>query len=127
MKGDPSQPANWYQLARRDLDKARRDLTQGDLPYAAMQLQQAAEKACKGWLLAHGWKLIKTHDLVFLLDEIRALGPELSWFAPSAALLSKEFFEERYVSWDAEPTPSVAEIQQVQAEVERLFSALSIP
>lgn len=127
MKGDPGLPANWYQLARRDLDKARRDLTPNDLPYAAMQLQQAAEKACKGWLLAHSWKLIKTHDLVFLLDEIKARGCELAWFAPSAALLSKEFFEERYVSWDAEPTPSLAELRQVLAEVEQLFAVLGIP
>ncbi|MBI4027596.1 MAG: HEPN domain-containing protein [Verrucomicrobia bacterium] len=127
MKGDPGQPANWHQLARRDLDKARRDLEQDDLPYAAMQLQQAAEKACKGWLLAHGWKLIKTHDLVFLLDEIKARSLDLDWFAPSAALLSKEFFEERYVSWDAEPTPSAVELRQVHTEVERLFAALNVP
>ena len=82
MKGDPGLPENWYELARRDLDKARRDLAQGDLPYAAMLFQQAGEKACKGWLIAHGWKLIKTHDLVFLLDEIHARGLDLRWFAP---------------------------------------------
>jgi len=62
MKGDPGRPENWYQLARRDLDKACRDLAQGDLPYAAIGFQQAAEKACKGWLIAHGWRLVKTHD-----------------------------------------------------------------
>lgn len=31
----------------------RRDLAQGDLPYAAIAFQQAAEKACKGWLMAY--------------------------------------------------------------------------
>jgi HEPN domain-containing protein len=46
MKGDPSNPANWYQLARRDLDKGRKDLSAGDGPYAVIQFQQAVEKAC---------------------------------------------------------------------------------
>jgi len=115
MMGDPGRPENWYQLARRDLDKAGRDLAQGDLSYAAISFQQAAEKACKGWLIAHGWKLIRTHDVVFLLDEIKARSLDLSWFAPSAALLSKEFFQERYVSCDAETKPSETELANIQA------------
>jgi HEPN domain-containing protein len=59
-------------------------------------------KPCKGWLIAHGWRLVRTHDLVFLIGEIRQHGQEIGWFDKSAAMLSKEFFEERYVSWDAE-------------------------
>lgn len=70
---------------------------------------------------------MKTHDLVFLLSEIRLRGLDLTWFATSASLLSKEYFEERYVSWDAEPTPTDAEIQTLLPEVEKLFSALGIP
>jgi HEPN domain-containing protein len=126
MKGDPSIPANWYKLARRDLDKGRKDLSEGEGPYAVIQFQQAVEKACKGWLIANGWRLVKTHDLVFLLGEIKQRGLDLSWFASFAGLLSKEYFEERYVSWDAEPTPTLAEIQTVLADVEKLFSALGI-
>jgi HEPN domain-containing protein len=126
MKGDPGQPENWYQLARRDLDKAGRDLAQGDLSYAAITFQQAAEKACKGWLVAHGWRLVKTHDLVFLVGEIRQRGQEIGWFEKSAALLSKEFFEERYVSWDAEPTPSAEELTSLKEDVERLFAILGV-
>ena len=126
MKGDPGRPENWYQIARRDLDKAGRDLAQGDLPYAAIAFQQAAEKACKGWLIGHGWRLVKTHDLVFLIGEIRQHGQEIGWFDKSAALLSKQFFEERYVSWDAEPTLSAEELRTIQAEVERLFAILGV-
>jgi len=70
MKGDPSDASNWFSLARRDLQKARKDLANDEAPYAVIQLQQAAEKACKGWLIARGWNLIKTHDLVFLLHEL---------------------------------------------------------
>jgi HEPN domain-containing protein len=127
MKGDPGLPENWYQLARRDLDKATRDLQQDDLPYAAMQFQQAVEKACKGWLIAQGWKLIKVHDLVFLIGEIHAHGVDLNWFAATAALLSREFVEERYVFWDAEPTPTTAELESIKEEVDRLFFELNIP
>jgi HEPN domain-containing protein len=127
MKGDPDVSGNWLALARRDLEKGRRDLSQGDVPYALIQLQQAAEKACKGWLIARGWRLVKTHDVVFLLDEMKARGLDISWFAPAGALLSKEFFEERYVSWDAEPTPSAEEAQGLLAGVDRLFGALGVP
>ncbi len=94
MKGDPSDASNWFVLARRDLEKARKDLRQGDVAYAVIELQQAAEKACKGLLIARGRKLIKTHDLVFLLGELRARGLEVDWFAESAAVLSKEYFQE---------------------------------
>lgn len=127
MKGDPSLPSNWYQLAGRDLDKARKDLSEGDVSYALIQPQQAVEKGCKGWLISRGWKLIKTHDLVYLLDEIKARGTDAKWFATSAAILSKEYFEERYVSWQSDPTPTEAETRTILSEVERLFAALNIP
>lgn len=48
MKGDPSDPKNWHFIARRDIEKAIRDLAQGDLSYALIAFQQAAEKGCKG-------------------------------------------------------------------------------
>lgn len=126
MKGDPSDCRNWFALARRDLEKARKDLTQGETPYAVIQLQQAAEKACKGSLIAGGWDLIKTHDLVFLLDELKKRNVVLEWFAEPAALLSKEYFEERYVSWQAEPALTTAEANELLAAVERLFTDLKI-
>lgn len=78
-------------------------------------------------MIAKGWRLVKTHDLVFLCDEIKNRGHDLDWFAASAALLSKEFFEERYVSWDAEPTPSLQEAREIEADVIRLFAELNIP
>ena len=77
-------------------------------------------------MIAHGGSLVKTHDLVFLIGEIRQRGQEIGWFDKSAALLSKEFFEERYVSWDAEPTPSAEELTTIKEEVERLFAVLDV-
>ena len=127
MKGDPGLPANWYHLARRHQFVARRDLSQGDVPYALILLEQAAEKACKGWLLGRGWRLLKTHDLVFLLGEMKVRGLDADWFAGSAAVLSKEFFEERYVSWDAEPTPPEPEARRLLADVDRLFGVVDVP
>ncbi len=127
MKGDPGDASAWFRLSRRDLDKARRDLAQGDLPYSLIQLQQAAEKACKGWLLARGWSLVKTHDLVFLLEEIRIRGIDVDEFKPAGALLSKEFLEERYISLDAEPEPTEPEARKLLDAVDRLFEILNIP
>ncbi len=126
MHGDPADPQNWFTVAKRDLAKAEKDLTGGDPGYALINLEQAAEKACKGWLIGKGWKLVKTHDLVFLLEEIEGHGIDLDWFAASAALLADQYFEERYVSWTVSPTPGEAELQSLVAEARRLFAELGI-
>jgi hypothetical protein len=54
-------------------------------------------------LIARGWSLIKTHDLVLLIHEFASCGLALNCFAEPAAILLQEYFEERYVSWQAEP------------------------
>jgi HEPN domain-containing protein len=41
----------------------------GDRAVAAMHVQQAVEKALKGYLISKGWKLKRTHDLIQLLDQ----------------------------------------------------------
>jgi hypothetical protein len=41
--------------------------------------------------------------------------------------LSKEYFEERYVSWDAEPTPTAAAVQALLTDVKKRFAARGVP
>ncbi|MEK7722256.1 MAG: HEPN domain-containing protein, partial [Elusimicrobiota bacterium] len=60
----------WFEKARRDYESAKLILRHGGYADpAAVLLQQAVEKYLKGYLIARGWKLIKTHDLRFLIAE----------------------------------------------------------
>jgi hypothetical protein len=49
MKGDPGQPENSYQLARRDVDKAQRDLAQGDHGISDEKRLRKVFKAMRGY------------------------------------------------------------------------------
>ena len=129
MKGDPNNPADWRRLVERDLASARHNLTDDDLYIAAFCLEQAAEKSLKGWLIGRGWTLVKTHDLVRLLQECAGRGCDLAWFAPAARRLAALYFNDRYFdeSPNPDPEPDVAEIAWLLAEVEKLHALLFPP
>ena len=124
MKGDPTNPADWQKIAVLDLARASKCLAEGDLPACTLWLEQAAEKASKGWLIGHGWNLIKTHDLERLACEIGTFGLNLSWFAPAAIRLRQLYFTDRYVDDSPDPEPDEAECSQLVRMVEHLMAAL---
>ncbi|MBI1924523.1 HEPN domain-containing protein [Candidatus Poribacteria bacterium] len=45
----------WFLIAHKDFSRVSIRLTEGDIEDAAFHLQQALEKALKGFLLARGW------------------------------------------------------------------------
>jgi HEPN domain-containing protein len=54
------------------------------------------EKYLKGFLLARGWPLEKTHDLTVLLDEAVKHDAKFARFEDLAQTLSQRYVEERY-------------------------------
>lgn len=60
----------WFKQAESDLRKAMNDLLTRDWDGAAFWSHQAAEKALKALLIAHG-KFVRGHDLVELGNVIR--------------------------------------------------------
>jgi HEPN domain-containing protein len=87
----------WFEFGRRDLEAARALIKLGGpLGPAGMLLQQAAEKYLKGYLVYHGWKLKKTHDLAALVADLadydRSFEPQLD----RLERISEYYFEERY-------------------------------
>ena len=54
----------------------------------------------KGYLIAHGWKLIKTHDLSMLLTEAGRFDPGLAEFMDLADELGHDFFAQHYPGMD---------------------------
>lgn len=126
MKGDPHNPADWQALAERDLKRARHALREDDPGAAIFWLQQSAEKALKGWLIARGWPLLKTHNLNALLAEAAHRGKALPWFEETAARLTDLYTTDRYVvpEDECDPEPDFAETQHHLQTVERLLQTL---
>jgi HEPN domain-containing protein len=117
--------SEWWSIARRDLDKARRDLALGDVPYSVVNLQQAAEKALKAALLSRGWTLAKIHDCAALANALTERGEDVSWFTVTAAILRDEYFAERYPGCSGETGATQDEAKQYLTEVTRLFEQLA--
>jgi HEPN domain-containing protein len=68
-------PADWLRIAEKDLQRVEHLLNINDPGAAGFYLQQSVEKFLKAFLLSHGWKLQRTHDLQVLLlgAEVRSV------------------------------------------------------
>ena len=95
----------WFVKAKRDLDSAVR-LAQGDDPYldtAIYHLQQAGEKAVKGFLVWHAQPFEKTHDVRFLAMSAAEIDADFNAWREVAALLTPYATEFRYPDDRLEP------------------------
>lgn len=70
----------WLAFAEKDLVRTRRALRAKDDELAGFCLQQSIEKFLKALLLSKGWKLVRTYNLVALLDEATTHESSLSRF-----------------------------------------------
>ena len=87
---------DWFRIARRDFSRVSPRLTEGDTEDAAFHLQQALEKALKGFMLAQEWQLKRIHDLEFLLDDAVEFDSSLESFRSLCQQLSGYYLLERY-------------------------------
>ena len=68
---DAGSPQDWLRHARSDLSLSRMPKTRSILyQHLCFHAQQAAEKALKAVLVAHGVRFPKTHDLAFLMQSL---------------------------------------------------------
>jgi len=87
----------WFERADEDITVARHLLSQGfGLLTAASLLQQAVERYLKGYLLAIGWELKKTHDLELLISEVIARDKDFQSFLEVCRRLTEYYTETRY-------------------------------
>lgn len=131
MSGTDSQiPEDWFARAEKDLAAARHLLGEAEATFvipAAMLLEQAVEKFLKGYLIAQGRRVKRTHDLVELLDDAVPEAPELSRFDAACIKITEYYTEQRYpplVSSDLkkeEVLQSLAEADDLIATIERLL------
>lgn len=123
MRGDPSNPADWFRYAQRDLERAACLDANTDPEGVLFHLQQAAEKALKGRLVQLGWKLQRTHDLGALLQALNEMGHGAEWFREDGELLTNEYIADRYPG-ASDPVPTLEEVVRLKQATARLLREL---
>src|SRR5262249_14797318 len=96
----------WINKAKSDLHLAEKGVKDDDLTLdtAIFHTQQCAEKALKGLLIYHQKPLIKTHDLLQILEICCAIDKEFEDLKVDAAILSPFATEFRYPIDEGEET-----------------------
>ncbi len=94
-------PADWFYTAEERLRGAdllwrHEGITLGGIEF----LQESAERYLKGYLVAKGWRLLRTHDLRTLLSDALVYEPKFAAFKSFASDLTAEFFEGHYPGGD---------------------------
>lgn len=86
----------WLKIARKDWTRIHYMLEKKDAEAASFFLQQSLEKYLKAFLLQHGWKLRKIHELDALLDDAVKYDPDLKKFYDLCERVSGYYFADRY-------------------------------
>jgi HEPN domain-containing protein len=98
---DPSVPGDWFDLAEDRLKIADLAWKHEGMTAAGLEcLQESAERYIKGFLVAKGWQLVKTHDLGRLLRDANAIDPKFKVFLTMANELTDDFFAQHYPGGD---------------------------
>ncbi len=102
MRNQPERPVEtpiaWFRYASGDLGVAEREMRYDQPAYHTVGFlcQSAAEKYLKGYLIAQGWSLEKTHDVVPLLGLCADYDAELGAMANEGAVLNEYVIAGRY-------------------------------
>lgn len=110
-KTSEKDPADWFAFAAERLRAADVLWEHEGLTAAGIEiLQEAVERFLKGYLVASGWSLVKTHDLARLLKEATVFDPRFASFEGLAINLTEDFFAQHYPGLD---TTNVGEHYEV--------------
>lgn len=87
----------WLERGEHDLATAKTSITQNGYPDVILfLLHQALEKYIKGYLLWHGWKLKKIHDLETLFTEAIEFNKRFKKYLDFGRRLTAYYYEGRY-------------------------------
>lgn len=93
---DSINPDDWKRVARKDWGRVKRNLRDDDPEAAGFYLQQSLEKYLKAFLLQHGWRLRKIHELHYLLGEAVVYNQFLESFRKLCERVSGYYMADRY-------------------------------
>ena len=120
---NPKHIQEWRAYARQDWKRMLLHLAHSDPSAAGLFLEQAVEKYLKGYLLARGWPLNRTHALPLLLAEATRHDSALSRFLGLTEHVADYYFVNRYPESGA-GLPSSDEIQSDAREAQQLIVLL---
>jgi HEPN domain-containing protein len=87
----------WFTKADHDFENAKIILKHhGYYDTVAFLLQQTIERYLKEYLLYHGWRLKKTHDLEELVTEAIKINMTFEKLLPDCQRISQYYIESRY-------------------------------
>ena len=91
-------PREWLRYAEEDLGVAEREMRERTPAYHTICFlcQSAAEKFLKGYLIAQGWTLEKTHDIVVLLELAAEYDAKWEVMGAEGAVLNEYIVAGRY-------------------------------
>jgi len=94
-------PADWFAFAKERLRSVEILSKDAGVTAAGIELlQEGIERYLKGYLIAKGWALVKTHDLERLVKEAGNFHQDFSKFLPFAIELTEDFFAQHYPGED---------------------------
>jgi HEPN domain-containing protein len=100
-KTSEKDPVDWFAFAAKRLRAADVLWSHEGLTATGIEaLQEAVERFLKGYLIAKGWKLAKTHDLTHLPKEANRLNPRFGQFEELTGDLTEDFFAQHYPGMD---------------------------
>jgi HEPN domain-containing protein len=122
---DSLYPQDWVRVADRDFKRAEQLLHLQDPEGAGYHLQQAIEKYVKAFLLFHGWKLKRIHDLEVLLNEGLRFDAALDQFRSLCQRITGYYLIDRY---PMSPTATLteAEVQDSLDESRKFIQCLKM-
>ena len=91
-----SSTIEWLKIARKDWNRIDYMLENEDFEAAGFFLQQSLEKYLKAFLLKHGWRLKKIHELDALLDNAIEYNSDLENYQNLCERVSGYYFADRY-------------------------------
>jgi len=115
-------PAAWLRFADENLAVAEREMATGAPAYhtVCFLCRSAAEEYLKGYLIAQGWDLEKTHDLVALLTRCADYAAGFAELREGGAVLNEYIVAGRYPGDVAHEEIGNAEAEEAVAIVRRI-------
>ena len=112
------QAAEWFERGRHDIETAQLlDEQRGHTDVIAYHIHQAIEKHLKGYLVLHGRKPPRIHELDALLDLVCDMHPSLDAYRELCEKASRYYIEARY--------PTQAPVEYDREEIKTDLAAAS--
>lgn len=115
------QAEEWFERGRHDIETAQ--LLYDERGYTdsiAYHIQQSVEKYLKGYLVLHGRKPPKIHELDTILNQIAAFDDSFNDFLNLCEKASRYYIEDRYP-----PGPPVEyEYEEIKADLDKAWELI---